>query len=253
MQRGSIPIPPRHFSVWPQAPGDRWQASELLDDPEAPAELITRGLLDLPKVNRWLGGWMVLRRELDDLSAELEDCERLRMVDLGTGAGDLAERAVQWSSKRGQQSLVLCMDRSRTALDVARQRLAQTPQLLWLRGGGRAIPLVDDSVEVAFCNNVLHHFDVGDATSVISEMARVARRAVIVTDLRRSWLSYWGARTVLRLLRVSPVTLHDGIVSVARSYTADELLDLGGQAGLRAVRVRRHLGHRISLRGVPNQ
>jgi ubiquinone/menaquinone biosynthesis C-methylase UbiE len=223
----------------------------LLEDPGITADLMAGGIRDLPRVNRWLGGWIVLRRELNDLSDVLVGYGLLRMMDLGTGAGDLAERAVGWSNRRRPQTRIICLDRSRTALDVGRQRQGQARELHWIEAEGLAVPLADNSVEVAFCNNVLHHFDAEDAVSVISELARVARRAVIVTDLRRSWLSYWGARTLLRLLRVSPVTLHDGIVSVARSYTAGEMLDIGRQAGLRAVRVSRHLGHRISLRGVP--
>src|SRR5437016_3493669 len=65
---------------------------------------------------------------------------------------------------------------------------------------------------------------------------RVARRGVVVNDLRRGRLAYAAtAVTVLGLAR-GRYTRHDGVLSARRAYTLTELDELAASAGLRRVR-----------------
>jgi len=77
-------------------------------------------------------------------------------------------------------------------------------------------------------------------------MARVARRCVIVSDIRRSWLAAAGIWLASFLLRFHPVSRHDGVTSVMRGFTVDELSLLVGEALGGAAQVRRHPGFRVT-------
>jgi hypothetical protein len=87
---------------------------------------------------------------------------------------------------------------------------------------------------------VLHHFDETDACQVLREMWRVARVGIVAADLERSYPLYFGAQLALRTIVRHPVTRHDGLISVRRSFTAPELRALAQTAGLSGAKVRRH-------------
>jgi len=107
-------------------------------------------------------------------------------------------------------------------------------------------------VDVALCTLTLHHFRNEDALRLLREAARVARVRVVVSDLERTRAAWLGARLLSATLwRTNPITRHDGPLSVRRAFRTGELEELGRRAGLRDVRVRRHLPWRLSLVGRP--
>jgi hypothetical protein len=99
---------------------------------------------------------------------------------------------------------------------------------------------------VALCSQLLHHFEGGAAARLLTELDRVARRAVVVSDLRRSWLAAAGFWLASFPLRFHPVTRHDGVVSVLRGFTAAELRHLITSATGTTPVVRRSPGFRLT-------
>lgn len=69
-------------------------------------------------------------------------------------------------------------------LDYSSHLLATNPCEKLVRGGAEALPFRDESFDVVFCSNLLHH--VVDPLAVLSEMARVSRRHVIVSEANRN-------------------------------------------------------------------
>jgi hypothetical protein len=65
----------------------------------------------------------------------------------------------------------------------------------------------------------------------VAELRRVARRALIVQDLERHPVAYSFLPITKRLSRWSPLTVHDGPVSVATAFRPAELATLVGAAG----------------------
>jgi SAM-dependent methyltransferase len=110
----------------------------------------------------------------------------------------------------------------------------------------RHLPFADASVDVVICSQVLHHFEDAELSVVLAELARVARRYTIVSDLRRSWLAAAGFWLVTWPLRFHPVTRHDGVTSVLRGFTPRELARHVRDATGSAAIVRRHLGFRVT-------
>jgi len=101
-------------------------------------------------------------------------------------------------------------------------------------------------VDIGMCSQTLHHFDDAHATSVLRELDRVARVRVIIADLRRSWLAAAGLWLASFPLGFHPVSRHDGVVSIMRGYTDDELQRLVASSVGRAPIVRRRIGWRVT-------
>jgi hypothetical protein len=78
-------------------------------------------------------------------------------------------------------------------------------------------------------------------------MARVARRAAVVNDLTRDWIS-WAVISGLTAIAGAPMTRNDAPLSVLRGWRPREMMDLAGAAGVRArARVKRLFPYRLVL------
>jgi SAM-dependent methyltransferase len=113
------------------------------------------------------------------------------------------------------------------------------------------LPFADHSVDVVMCSQVLHHFAGADALTLLREMNRVARVRVIVSDLRRSWIAAAGLWLLSFPLRFHAVSRHDGVVSVMRGFTPEELVDTVTKAVARTPTVHRRRGFRVSTSWAP--
>jgi ubiquinone/menaquinone biosynthesis C-methylase UbiE len=201
---------------------------ELLDDPGlGPAE-VRRNLREMAMLNRLPGGVADSCRAVSRL---LDGRSEASVLDVGIGAGDFARRLGR--VRAGVR--ILGLDLRDDVLKVADRNLAGTNHVTLIAGDARALPLPDRSVDVAHASLLLHHLDPEDAVLALGEMRRVARRGVVVNDLRRGWLPLAiSAATVLALAR-SPVTRHDGVLSARRAHTLRELDAMATRAGMRRV------------------
>jgi len=220
-------------------------ARELLDDDAADSDDGEwRGSLhDLARVNTLLGGRRLMRSELDKLPSV-----PLSILDVGTGGADMPAVAIDHVRARGAQARCVAVDRSPRILAIARERLGGRSDIRLQIADALALPFADESFDLAMLNLALHHFDGAAAVQVLRELARVARD-VIVNDLRRSPIAWAFARFVFPLFTRNRFTLHDGPLSIARSYTPEEARELATAAGWRRIAVRKYPGYRMALVG----
>ncbi len=200
---------------------------ELLDRGVlAPAELATN-LSDLARLNRLPGG----AAASTDAVARLLAGTPGHVLDVGTGRADIPLRmaARGWS--------VVALESDPEVLTIARQSTAAEPAVQVVAGDGRSLLFPDAAFDVAHCSLLLHHLDRPEAVALLREMRRVARRGVVVNDLRRGWLPLLATGVGVALLGRCRATRHDGLLSVRRAYTVAELDDLLLEAGL-------HVRHR---------
>jgi SAM-dependent methyltransferase len=180
-----------------------------------------------------------MRRGLDRALGDLPRGSTLTLADFGTGMGDLPRAAMRWAARRGMRLRALGLERSRVAA-----RLAAAEGVPCAVGCAGTTPLRDKSVDLVLVSQVAHHLSDQAAVRLFRECDRVARRAVVVADLRRGRLGpllFWvGARA----LRFDPVTVADGMTSIRRGYTAGELGRLLREAGVSAI-VERRPGYRL--------
>lgn len=201
-------------------------------------------LRDLRRLNRWFGGSSTLTNLV---RAELgTDRGPISILDVGTGSGDLPLALVHWGQRNGLSLQLAALDTHPEILAEA-ERLTHGTAIHLIQGDARSLPMPDASYDLVTCSLVLHHFDQPGAIQVLSELGRVASRAVIVLDLVRSYPAYLGAWLATHTVAASRLTRHDGPLSVLRSYTPDELTELAVTAGLTHLEVRPQPFFRQSL------
>lgn len=208
----------------------RIDAPELVDDPSVPREALVESFREVWGVNRYLGGMAVLKRYLRPWLAG----RSMTMLDVAAGTGEVALGLHRWAARRGTPLRITLLDRSPEVLAIARERTAAVPGVALIPGDARHLPFGDHQFDLAICNLALHHFSPADAAQVLRELDRVSRIGWVVGDLERHPLAYTAARILAGTLWRSPVTRHDGPLSVRRSYRAEEVREMVRQAGVQA-------------------
>jgi predicted nicotinamide N-methyase len=213
--------------------------TELLDDPLADPAAVAESLRNIARANRWFGGAAAVRFGLRRTLSAVPPGATLSLLDLGTGLGDLPKIAARWGEARGIRIVPVGLELNRAAAALARKAGLATAVAC-----AGAPPVRDKSVDVLLVSQVAHHLTAESVVHLFRTCDRLARRAVIIADLRRHPLaapSFWcGAR----LLRFDPVTRSDGVTSLRRGFSPGELRGLMAHAGVRG-RVDRRPGFRL--------
>ena len=223
---------------------ERRNGHEILDDPKISTRILRRSMRDVRKSNRLFGGTRAVISEMVDALATVT--HRASLLDVGTGLGDIPARVQRMAHRRHITLRTLGVDRCETLLDIARRRVDDP-----VCANALILPFADHSIDIVCCSQVLHHFHGAQALWMLREMDRVARVRVIVADLRRSWVAIAGLWAASFPLAFHPVSRHDGIVSILRGFTPQELNDLVGEAIGQRPRIRTHPMFRVTASWQP--
>jgi SAM-dependent methyltransferase len=224
---------------------DRRHDPELMDAPGLPEAEVADAYRVLRQVNRqFFGGRRPMARELDRFLRDEATPGPITILDVGSGSGDLARFASDHLATHGRPALPIALDRDPTALS-----LAVDDSLIACRADALRLPFADASIDLVLAVKFAHHLSGSALTALFAEMARVARRRVIVLDIRRHWLAYVGFVAWSRIFTRNRLVRHDGPLSVLRGFTSGELLD--ASRGLLAFdwTVRRYAGFQLALVG----
>ena len=219
--------------------------AELLDDPAANPAAVAESLRNIGRANRWFGGAAAVRFGLARTLANVPPGTTLSLLDLGTGLGDLPRVAVRWGAARGIRVVPVALEVNRVAATLASG--SGVPTALACAG---APPFRDKGVDVVLVSQVAHHLSEASVVHLLKTCDRLARRAAIVADLRRSPIARRAFWCGAQLLRFDPVTVADGITSIRRGFSPHELSSLMARAGVEG-RVYRRPGFRLVATWLP--
>jgi len=232
-------------------------ARELLDGELTDQRVLEGNLRDLRRINRFLGGLALSRRAVDALveATGVPLDQPMSLLDVGTGGADIPMGLIAGWRRAGRRLAVLGVDSRAEVLGAAgreRPAVLATDGLTLRIADGRTLPFDDRSFDIAHASLVLHHLEPAEAAALVREMARVARRGIVLNDLARGRLALVGAWVLLHVITRNPFTRHDGPLSVRRAYSLAEARELVTGAGLRVVAEEiGFVGHRWALAAVP--
>jgi ubiquinone/menaquinone biosynthesis C-methylase UbiE len=207
-------------------------------------ELVVRSITDVTHANAVFGG---LSSAMDELKLTLNALPRqATLLDVGTGLGDIPCQARKVARKHGIELTTVGLDSAIELTQACRGSLTLTVCADALR-----LPFANRSIDVVMCSQVLHHFAGEDAFTLLREMNRVARVRVVVSDIHRSWIAAAGLWLASFALRFHAVSRHDGVVSVMRGFTAEELRATVTEAVGHAPIARRRRGFRVTTSWAP--
>ena len=232
----------------------RYDGAEWMDDFDIGDKRLRDALRDLRLANRWLGGNAAVTSSMRPFVRQGgSKGNAVTVLDLATGLADLPVHLVRWGYRRGYEIDVTGIDANPQTVAYARDYLHETQPPVVRRhiqvevSDALDLPYDDASFDIVTCMLFMHHLDDKNAVQLVNEMQRVSRRGIVVCDLHRHLLAYAGLKLLTELLPVSPMFRHDGLVSVRRAFTRDDLETVARHAQLTTYRIRWHWAFRWTL------
>src|SRR5574337_1125574 len=221
-------------------------ATELLDRPNNSDEEIRENLRDLERLNRYFGGVRTVLVHLGRMMGEHSQ-RSLTLLDIATGGADIPRAICRWARKRKLPAAIEAVDQNDRVLAAAANWSIDFPEIRLRQAQAPPLPYQDRSFDYVIASLFFHHLTEAEGILLLREMARVARRGLLVNDLLRSRLAWLLTTMTTRLLSGNRLTRHDGPMSVLRGFRPLELRRMATQAGLTDVRLSRHPWFRIVL------
>ena len=199
-------------------------------------------LRELRIVNRWLGGSKAALREIKPLiqqiAGEKTDQRPVGIVDLGSGSGDIPTTLVTWARKAGYSLRVLAVDVDPTVCKIACRQTQGFPEISILQGDVNRPPLREGGCDLILCSAFLHHFTDSEIAALLRTLLPKTRKGVVVSDLHRHPLAYWGIRLLTALFSRSKAVRNDGPLSVLKGFRGLELGAILEAAGVGLAKVK---------------
>jgi SAM-dependent methyltransferase len=218
---------------------------EWLDRTDNATPDVEGALKDIAWVNHRLGGARALLRGIDPFLQSTPPGSVCEILDIGTGGGDLAAAMVEHGRSRGLRVDVTAVDRDPAAAALAAREAPRGVRVLQADAFSLSFPR--QSFDLVTASLFLHHFRPAEAAALLSIFRRLARRGVVINELRRHRIPWAFIAMAGRVTRRSPMFVHDAALSVLRGFTESELLALAADAGAPDAPVRRLWPYRLLL------
>ncbi len=192
---------------------------ELMDEPDCDPRRLAATLRRFDLVNRLVAGWgAVARRRLFPRLAGLG--RPARVLDLGCGGGDVVVRLAGLAQHAGLDVAWTGIDPDERAIAVARMRAAH--DVVFRCADAATLLAAGDRFDAVISNHTLHHLGAGLA-EFADQSRRLSHGSVLHGDIARSRTAY--ALYAVGITPLAPGTFlrTDGLRSIRRSYTRDEL------------------------------
>jgi len=200
-----------------------------MDRPQPISPELLSDLRNLRTLNRYFGGYRLIR---NFLRGWVSPGEKLRIVDLATGSGDIPRLVVDFARKAGAEVEIDAVDFQASTIEIARELSVGFPEIRYhctdIHHFGN-----ERDYDIVLSSLALHHFSNSEAVAMLHRCQALSRGKVLVADLCRSWFAKLGIDLLTATVFREAMTRNDARASAERSFSYQELDELARAAGWR--------------------
>jgi SAM-dependent methyltransferase len=197
-----------------------------MDRPQPVSAELEVDLRNLRQLNRYFGSYRLIEYFL---RRWLKPSDRMRILDLATGSGDIPRFITDYARKVGASVAIEAVDQQASTVEIARGLSVDYPEITFVQGD--ILTLSREPFDMVLCSLALHHFSETDAVAVLKRCRELSKRYVLVSDLRRGALATVGVFLLTSLLFREKMTRIDARLSAERAFSFGEFKMLAQRAG----------------------
>jgi 2-polyprenyl-3-methyl-5-hydroxy-6-metoxy-1,4-benzoquinol methylase len=196
------------------------EVTERMDQPDCDLDTLQRTYAQFRVVNALVAGWQLTYRH--HVRPVLQRNRVNTLLDIGSGGGDLPRALARWARHDGYRLQVTAIDPDPRAHAWA-VRQPDVPQVSFRRALSSDLVREGCSFDLVTSNHLLHHLGDAELQDLLADSQRLARVRAVHSDISRSrWAHLLFSVGTWAFFRGSFIRA-DGLVSIQRSYTAEEL------------------------------
>jgi SAM-dependent methyltransferase len=227
---------------------ERSPETELMDTESVTLDDYRACLRDLATVNTLTLTHGPLLKWLDRATRDLKPGERVSIVDVGYGYGDLLRHIYAWSRRKGRAVDLVGVDLNPMSEPIAR---AATPPdvAIEYRTGNVFDFRPERPIDFVISSQTTHHMTNEELAVFVRWLEQVTTRGWFIADLHRHPIPFHAFRFISWAARWHRFVRHDGPVSIARSFRRPDWERILRAAGVPpgAAEIRWHVPFRLCV------
>ena len=220
---------------------------EWMDRADNAKQDLEGALRDIRKVNRFLRGSKILVDALRPCLEKQQPGQTLTILDVGTGGADLPIDLANEARRMGKRVQITAVEKDEVTAAFARAQTASYPEIDVQLADATKLGFAPESFDVVIASLFLHHFGEAEAAQLLKEFRTIARRAVLINDLRRHLIPWAFIGLAAHVTGRHPMFCHDAPLSVLRGFTTTELRNAAKEAGSPRVTLARRFPYRLLM------
>lgn len=202
---------------------------EIIDNLSFSDPLLINNLKEMEKINHWLGYNHTLIKAIKKIYKQNQwvwhkQKQKIKLADLGCGSADCLRYIHQWLIRNNLSCDLVGIDANEFVLKYAQEICSDFPQIHFERED--VLAENDASYDLVMLNHLCHHLTDEKIVTLLETLLNKTRLAIIINDLHRHPLAYFGIKLIAKLFHFSKLTKHDGPLSVLRGFHKKELIFL---------------------------
>lgn len=204
----------------------RTDLPEIMDDFSMNGNSLRVALDKIARINQLLGGNKLTLRGLEELLAPIDTGQKLTIVDLGCGNGDMLRLVADWGENNGYRFDLIGIDANAHTIDYARELSVRYPNISYQCVDVFSESIAKSKYDVALFTLTLHHFKDDEIAQLLRTFKENTLIGIVVNDLHRSSVAYRLFQALCFVFRLNAISRNDGLISILRGFKRKELVSL---------------------------
>lgn len=218
---------------------------EWMDRPDCDPVTLRNTYRYFPVINRFISRWHTVYRH--HIRPLLRHNRRNSLLDVGSGGGDITKCIHKWAAHDGFVLDVSGIDPDPRAHEFVLGRNTgvqrretdgregnfvrdssdrqESGRLHFLQADTGALRHEGRTFDFVICNHVLHHLSDHDLLGFLEDLDALSDRRVVCSDIERSAIGFGLFSLATWPLFPNSFIRADGLISIRKSYRAEELRD----------------------------
>lgn len=199
------------------------RSKEQMDAPNCDKQKLFNTYEQFSVINALISRWGHIYKKR--IAAACEDkAKTYTLLDIGFGGGDLVLKIAEWAKKDSIKLDITAIETDDRAFEFV-QDLNSPPNVRYLHLSSSDLLEENHSFDFIISNHLLHHLTENELLRLLDEAKQLSTGTILFNDIERSDIGYASFNICSRPIFRNSFITQDGLTSIKRSYTAQELKD----------------------------
>ena len=208
-----------------------------MDDPNVDEATLKAALAEVTYVNKYLGGQQIT---LDGLRFFFDRFPQksYTILDVGCGDGAMLRSIANFARQRSIAVKLIGIDINPKSIALAEERSQDFPEVSFQVQDVFKLNETHQEIDIITSTLTMHHFNDAEILKFLAQFLKLANLGVVINDLQRSTIAYRLFQAYSRVFMRSEMARHDGLISIERAFTKNELLSFTSKLGVQSFSIK---------------
>lgn len=206
---------------------------EIMDDFALEGDALKQALDKIAQINQLLGGNRLTLKGVKKLLKEIPNSNKITIVDVGCGNGDMLRRLADYGSKNNLNLELIGVDANAFTVNYAIDLSKKYSNIKYRCEDIFSQSLSELNCDIMLCTLTLHHFNNDEIIKLLGLFNAKSKIGFVVNDLHRNSLAYSLFQAICFIFQMNKMSRNDGLTSILKGFKKEELIAFSENLGFK--------------------